>query len=244
MMMVDTWFEGQRKAALQTHNSGIATVNMQVKNVPVVIEIEENAIDRLFLENCSFENIKDAGIIINDKKNALTQINALNVNCKNVPAFVRFRQSGKTVESAGKIYRVNEFTHGLVLGDLNDESEFRTISDVVPLSEFLPPTKNDIPELPSMENWVNIKDLGAKGDGETDDTQIFQDAISKYEVIYVPQGWYRFTKTVKMKSHTKLMGMHPWATQFILKESEPAFSGFGGPVPVLESAEGSGNILN
>ncbi len=30
----------------------------------------------------------------------------------------------------------------------------------------------------------------------------------------------------------------------LLKESEPAFSGFGGPVPVLESAESSDNILN
>ncbi len=244
MMMVDTYFEGQRKAALLTRNSGIATVNMQVKNVPVVLEIEENEIDRLYFENCRFENIKDAGFIINDKKSALTQINVLNVDCKNVPTFIRFRQSGETVDAVGNLYRVNEFVHGLAMDNLNAGSEFRTFSNIKPLNEFAPPVQNEIPELPSMENWVNIRELGATGDGETDDTRVFEDAISKYEVIYVPQGWYRFTKTVKMKPGTKLIGMHPWATQFVLKESEPAFSGFGGPVPVLESSEGGGDMLN
>ncbi len=223
MMMVDTYFEGQRKAALITHNSGIASVNMQVKNVPVVVEIEENAIDRLYLENCWFENVKDAAIVINDNESALTQINALNINCKNVPVFVRFRQSNKKVESAGKIYRVNDFTHGLVVDDLNADSEFRTNHDIDPLNEYSPPIRNDIQELPSMENWINIKELGAKGDGETDDTKVFQDAISKYDVIYVPQGWYRFTETVKMKPGTKLIGMHPWATQFIIKGKRTCF---------------------
>ena len=57
MMMVDTYFEGQRKAAIQSHNSGLTIVNMQVKNVPVVMEIEDNANDRLFLENCWFEYV-------------------------------------------------------------------------------------------------------------------------------------------------------------------------------------------
>jgi hypothetical protein len=244
MMMVDTYFEGQRKAAIRSHNSGLAIVNMQVKNVPVVMEIEENDIDRLFLENCRFENVKEAAIILNDEESTLTQINMLNIECKNVPVLARFRPSGKKIESTDKIYKVKEFTHGLVVKDLNSDSEFETISELEQLDELPPVMSRDIPALPSMEKWVNIKELGAKGDGETDDTKIFQDAISKYEVIYVPQGWYRITEMVKMKPGTKLIGMHPWATQFFLKESEPAFSGFGGPVPVLESSEGGDDILN
>src|SRR5665647_1791440 len=95
-----------------------------------------------------------------------------------------------------------------------------------------------------MDKWVNIKELGAKGDGTTDDTKAFQDAIDKYTVIYVPQGWYHFTRTVKMRPGTKLIGLHPMATQFILAESEPAFSGFGGPKPIIESSVGGDDILN
>jgi hypothetical protein len=95
-----------------------------------------------------------------------------------------------------------------------------------------------------METWVNIRDLGAKGDGETDDTPVFRDAIAKHKHIYVPQGWYRITETVKLAPGTKLIGLHPFGTQFVLKESEPAFSGFGAPTPVIESSEGGDDILN
>lgn len=55
-----------------------------------------------------------------------------------------------------------------------------------------------------------------------------QEAIDKYDNIYVPQGWYRITETLKMKPDTKLIGLHPFGTQFRLDESTAAFSGFGG----------------
>jgi hypothetical protein len=217
---------------------------MHIRNVPVAIEIEENATDRLFLENCLFENIKEAAIILNDKESALNQINVLNTDCSNVPVLAMFRQSKKQINGPAKIWKVKEFTHGLVMKDLNDNSSFTTISDFEPLQQVPAELSPDIPVLPSMENWVNIKESGAKGDGETDDTKAFQDAISKHEVIYIPQGWYRITETLKMKPGTKLIGMHPWGTQFVLKESEPAFSGFGAPKPMLESSEGGEDILN
>ena len=44
----------------------------------------------------------------------------------------------------------------------------------------------DIPALPAMATWVNLRELGAKGDGETDDTKAIQEAIDKYDNIYVP----------------------------------------------------------
>jgi hypothetical protein len=47
-----------------------------------------------------------------------------------------------------------------------------------------------------------------------------------------------------MKPGTKMIGFHPWSTQFVLKESEPFFSGFGGPQPMIESSEGGDDILN
>lgn len=242
--VIDTYFEGQRKAAIQCHNTGYALVNMHVRNVPVAIEILEGDYDRLYMENCLFDNVKTAGIIISMEEHALTQVNLLNIDCRNVPVLAGFRHSGKKVEISDKIYKVKEFTYGLVMDDLVTNSEYRTITRTEPLGEFPLKLNKDIPALPGMDTWVNIRDLGAKGDGETDDTKAFRDAISKYPNIYVPQGFYRITGTVKMASGTKLIGLHPWGTQLILKESEPAFSGFGGPIPVLESSEGGEDMLN
>lgn len=244
MMMVDTYFEGQRKAAVQCHSTGFAIVKMHVKNSPVGVEISENEIDRLYMENCLFDNVTKAGIIISKEENALSQVNLQNIDCRNVPVFVAFRKSGKKVESALKTYKVKEFTYGLTMDDMTSNSEFRTISSIEPLQQFPVKLEKEIPDLPSMETWVNIRELGAKGDGETDDTKAFLDAIEKHQNIYVPEGWYRISGTIKMKPGTKLIGLHPFATQFILKESEPAFSGFGGPVAMVESSQGGDDILN
>ncbi len=244
MMVVDTYFEGQRIAALETANAGLAMVNMHVKNVPIVLEIREGATDRLFFEHCVFENVSDAGVVVNPEENARNQIGMVNVHARNVPNIVRFRGNGERIEGEGVSYKVKEFTHGLVMDDLNDDSEFETIIQIEPIDEIAPPIERAIPSLPPMTEWVNIKDFGAVGDGESDDTQVIQEAITQYETIYFPQGWYRITETLKMQPGTKLIGLHPWSTQFIIKESEATFSGFGGPKPMVESSEGGEDMIN
>lgn len=40
------------------------------------------------------------------------------------------------------------------------------------------------------ERGVNVKWFGAKGDGVTDDTQAIQNAINKYDNVYIPDGTY------------------------------------------------------
>jgi hypothetical protein len=244
MMMVDTYFEGQRKAAVLSREAGFAIVNMHVKNAPVAFEMQEGKVDRLHIENSYFENVSKAGVVVSIEDNSFSQLNLLNVYCKNVPVLVSYLQSGKKVEPKEKQYRVEDYTYGLVLNDMTTPSHYETISRIAPLAQFTVPAVNDVPALPGMETWVNIRDLGAKGDGETDDTKAFKDAIARHQHIYVPQGWYRITETVKLAPGTKLIGLHPFGTQFILKESEPAFSGFGTPKPVVESSEGGDDILN
>ena len=91
---------------------------------------------------------------------------------------------------------------------------------------------------------MNIRDLGAKGDGVTDDTDVFQKAIKQYRVIYVPQGWYIVSESIVLKPSTKLIGLNPISTQLKLKESTPAFSGFGAPIPLLETPQGGDNIVS
>lgn len=243
MMMVDLYFEGQRKAAVLTKNAGLTIVSMHVKNAPVGVELPEDIADRLYMENCLFENVGKA-VMIGVEDDATNQINLINIDCKNVPVIAHFTKSAKNIEAKDRMYKIKDFTYGLVMKDMRDDSKYQAICETEPLVQVPVQLAKDIPSLPAMDSWVNIKDMGAKGDGETDDTKAFQDAVAKYKNIYVPTGWYRLTETLKMAPGTKLIGMHPFATQFILKESEPAFSGFGAPKPLLESSEGGDDMVN
>jgi hypothetical protein len=196
------------------------------------------------MENCLFENISKSGIIISKENNSLSQANLRDIQCNNVPVIADFRTSGKKSEVDNKKYLLKTYTYGLCLDNMKSDGEYRTIIETEPLSSIPGSLEREIPQLPDNKEWVNIRELGATGDGETDDTEVFQEAINKYQYIYVPQGWYRLSRTLKMAPNTHLIGLHPFGTQFILAESTPAFSGFGSPVPMVESSEGGKNIFN
>ncbi|MDR2497106.1 MAG: glycoside hydrolase family 55 protein [Tannerellaceae bacterium] len=244
MMMVDVRFEGQRRAAVLSRETGFAIVNMRVRNVPVGFEMQEGTVDRLHLENSWFENISTAAVVVSTENSSFSQLNILNLYCRNVPTLVDYRQSGRKEQLKDAMYHVKDYSAGLSMSDLATPSRQAVTSDIIPLKSFSPTAADDLPQLPAMESWVNIRELGAKGDGTTDDTQVFKDAISQHKNIYVPQGWYRITETLKMREGTALIGLHPFGTQLILLESEPAFSGFGGPKPMVESSAGGNDVLN
>jgi len=244
VMMVDSYFEGQRVAALHCQESGLAMVNIQVKNSPVVFHIEDNYADRLFVENSRFENISKAIVSISNENNSNNQITFRAVECRNTPVIAEYRRSGTITTGGHKMYRINSYDHGLQMDHLVATPEYRTRTDVEPLARMSPVLSRDVPAFPAMTTWVNLRDLGAAGDGETDDTEAIQAAIDTYEHIYVPQGWYKISETLRMRPETKLIGLHPFGTQLRLDESTPAFSGFGAPKAMLESSEGGDNVLN
>ncbi len=244
VMMVDAYFEGQQKAALRCQESGLAIVNLQVKNVPTVFDIDPNYADRLFVENSRFENVSGPAVVISNENNSNNAITFRNVVCSNVPVLARYSRSQTETKIPHKMYTIRDYAHGLQMDNILDRPAYRTVVDVVPITRMPAVLARDIPALPAMETWVNLRDLGAKGDDEADDTKAIQAAIDQYDHIYVPQGWYRITETLKMRPGTKLIGLHPFGTQFRLAESTPAFSGFGAPKAMLESSEGGTDILN
>lgn len=243
VMMVDSYFEGQRKAALRCQESGLAMVNLHVKNVPTVFDIDSNYCDKLFLENSFFENVSGPALIISNENNSNNQINFRNVCCKNVPTLVKYTCSSTFTKVSHKMYRVKSYEHGYNMKDMVSAPRYETKIDCEIIKQMPQINERDIPNLPAMSTWVNICDLGAKGDDETDNARIIQEAINRYDNIYFPQGWYRITETLKMRENTKLIGMHPFGTQIRLSESTPSFSGFGAPKAMLESSQGGTNML-
>ncbi len=102
-MMVDTWFEGQRRAAIRTHEAGLTIVRLQVKNVPVVIEIDSNYHEKLFMEDCRLDGVSETAIRVSIDGNAFSQVNLRNIACRNTPVLVLGRLSHLRVAAPAPI---------------------------------------------------------------------------------------------------------------------------------------------
>lgn len=57
-----------------------------------------------------------------------------------------------------------------------------------------------------VQDYINVKQMGAKGDGETDNTELIQNILNKFNKIYFPSGSYLITKTLKVKEGTQILG--------------------------------------
>jgi sugar lactone lactonase YvrE len=240
--LLDSTFEDQSVAAIKEHQAGLTLVHDRFRNVPHAVDIDAGYPDELWIENSRFENITDAAITISDEKNARTEINVVNSTCDNVRTFVHFRDSGRDIAGPAKSYEVSSFKHGLTMRGPEDAGEIRTSIDSKPspsISSFGPA----IPPLPPADSWVNLRSLGAKGDGVTDDTAAIRQAIAKNRVLYVPMGHYVVTGTIELRPDTVLIGLHPNMTQFDIPDGTPAFQGPGTPVPLLEAPRGGHNIV-
>ena len=243
MLLIDLYFEDQRQAAILSRNTGMSIISMQANNVPVAVELQRGVSDRLFMEDCLFKNV-GKGLVIGVSNEAGSQINLIDVVCQKVDIPIHFSSDGKNIKGKSNQYVIKNFTHGLVMENMSDNARYNTISEIEVINSVPQRLQKTIPGLPPMNTWVNVKDLGVSGDGKTDDTQSIRDAIANHKTLYFPTGWYRITETIKLKKGTRLIGMHPYATQLVIHESEGNFSGFGPPVPVLESSAGGDDLVN
>ncbi|MDL2265234.1 SMP-30/gluconolactonase/LRE family protein [Parabacteroides sp. OttesenSCG-928-G07] len=243
IMLLNSYFEGQRKAAILTSEGGLTIVRMHAKNVPVAVEIRDDSPDRLYMEDCIFENVKNSGLILTNAGNSATQINLRDIQCENVPVFSLERFTGKQEISKERRYKVNHFIYGFNMDNLETEPEVIRLAELEKISSITPLDASDTPLLPSVDQWINIRDLGAKGDGFSDDTQIFLEAIEKYPNIYIPQGWYVVKEPMLLKQNTNIIGLHPATTVILAMGGNPAFSGFGSPQAQLTTPKGGTNIV-
>ena len=114
--LIDSLFEGQRKAAIREHEAGLTLIRDTFRNVPTAIEIDPEYYDQLWVKDCRFENISGAAIIISNEKSPSTEIGVENAVCENVPVFARFRESGKEVAGKGTIPDEDSTTGCIVPG--------------------------------------------------------------------------------------------------------------------------------
>ena len=198
--LIDATFEGQREAAIREHEAGLTLIRPQFKNVPTAISIDPQYSDELWIKDGRMENVSGPAVIISNENSARTEINMENVVCRKVPVFVAYRESGKHIAGPAEMYEVKTFSHGLHYEDIGSVPAIQDVYETAPLSALPEPVKSDILDLPPIDTWVNIRSLGAKGDGTTDDTDALRKAIAQHRAIYLPSGQYRVTDTITLQA--------------------------------------------
>jgi hypothetical protein len=241
--IIDSSFEDQRAAAILEHEAGLTLIRPHFRHVPAAVEIEPDWADQLWVKDARLEDVSGPAFVVSLEKSPRTEINLLGVTCQNVPVFVSMRDSGKSFAAPGDIYEVKTFSHGLSYADIGETPEIKTTFDAAKLDVMPPSVATDIAALPAADTWVNVHDLGAKGDASTDDTEALQKAIDEHRALYLPSGCYLVHDTLKLKTDTVLIGLHPGATQIILPDGTPAYQGIGAPKALLEAPKGGSNVV-
>ena len=241
--LIDCSFEGQREAAILEHEAGLTLIRPHFRHVPTAVEIEPEWADELWVKDARLEDISGPAFILGMEKSPRNEINMEGVTCRNVPVFAALRDSGKRFAAPAEIYAVTNFSHGLHYADIGAGLEIETHFDAAPQATMSPTVASDLAPLPACDTWVNLRDLGAKGDGHTDDTDVLQKAIADHRAIYLPSGFYIVRDTLELQPDTTLIGLHPGATQIILPDGTPAYQGIGSPKALLEAPKGGKNII-
>ena len=240
---VDAHFEGQREAAIRERAAGLTLIRPHFQNVPTAVSIDAGFHDELWVKDGRMEDISGPAVIISLEDNARTEINLENIACRRVPTFARLRESGKTFAGPAEMYEVKAFSHGWHYADVGAAPQVKDVFETSALKTMPEPARSDLIPLPPSDTWVNLRSLGAKGDGVTDDTAVFRKAIADHRAIYLPSGYYVISDTLALRPETVLIGLHPLATQIDLLDKTEAFQGVGPPKPMIEAPRGGRNVL-
>jgi Pectate lyase superfamily protein len=116
-----------------------------------------------------------------------------NVRCERVGRHATNRSTGLPRHwTSGRVIK-----NGITLA--NDD-----LSRALPI--YKPNYKSDVAYPRPSTVCVNIKDLGAKGDGASDDTAVIQLALRKYSEIFFPLGTYLVREPLTVRAGQKLFG--------------------------------------
>ena len=213
--------------------------------------------DKLYVRDSRFEDIQRAALWVARYYDPKTQVNVDDVECANTPVFLEFNpfvgglsripEDRLKIPGEAGVYAIRTFSHGLRVDVTNTREPARkrdTVVERVRLSSMTPIPAKDFPELPPESSWVNVMELGAKGDGTTDDTAAFRQAIAGHRAVYVPQGSYRISDTLTLGPGSALIGLQPSETRLILLPSTPGFTDVSSPKAVILAPKGSQPIVS
>ncbi len=97
---------------------------------------------------------------------------------------------------------------------------------------------------PGFPSWqspgaadVKAPPYNAKGDSYADDTDALQRAIDANEIVFLPKGYYRITRTLQLKPRTKLVGVAQHLSIIMARDPARGFAKDGQPGPLVATAD-------
>ncbi|MEJ2647340.1 MAG: glycosyl hydrolase family 28-related protein [Sedimentisphaerales bacterium] len=237
-LLMDSRFEGQSEAGIQTMEAGFTMIRVSFENMPVAVQITLGEVEQLYGRDLQMKNITWAGFKHGNAQNLHSEVTFENIACTDVPTFYR---GDEVLKGPSQNYVMDKFSVGLAVGQDGREQGVVLEHNEHELSEPAPAVVTDIAQLPPMSEWVNVHTLGVVGDGSTDDTQALKDAIDKHKALYLPMGRYRVSEPIRLKADTVIIGLHPSSTSISMQGSAGSDEE---PVGAIIAPKGGKNILS
>lgn len=242
-LLMDSSLTGQRRAAIHTQEVGMTLIRDRIAHTPIAVEVTPGMTEQLYARDLDLEDISESAVVTGDTGKAHHQVTLDHIVCRNVRRLVQGTSGSDdrfSVRGSSHPYIEEHLTIGVSIGpdgrERGVEVEHR---ERAATGTTLP---SDVPRLPAMQDWINVRSLGVKGDG-SDDTEALQAAINGHRILYFPSGTYRVTDTLRLRADSVMIGFHPSTTRISVTNDSTRFTGDGDAVPVIESAEGGAAIL-
>ncbi|MFP4055991.1 MAG: glycosyl hydrolase family 28-related protein [Candidatus Brocadiia bacterium] len=89
------------------------------------------------------------------------------------------------------------------------------------------------------EDAVSVKapPYKARGDGQADDTEAIQRAIAEHPTVVLPKGYYRLSRTLRLRPATRLVGVGQHLSILFVREPEGDFADPSAPQPLVRTAD-------
>jgi len=245
-LLMDSRLSGQRIAAIHTQEVGMTLIRDRIERAPVAVEIPANMPEQLYGRDLLLRDVA-VGVVLGDTTSQHHQVTLEDIRCFRVGHLLRAAHDNvegfSPISSPSTSFVEERLTVGQDIDANGREGQIALHHLERKLSQQPDAVRTDIPALPDVGQWTSVRELGATGDGDTDDTEALQHAIDSHRILYFPMGLYRVRGTLHLKPDSILVGLSPAATVLVVKDGDPNFTGTGAPVPVIESSAGGQEVL-
>lgn len=246
-LLMDSHLSGQRIAAIRTQEVGMTLVRDTIEQTPVAVEIPAGMPEQLYGRDLLLRNIAHAAVVLGDTTSQHHQVTLDHILCAHVAKLLEAThqniQGFSSVPAPSPYFVEERLTVGQEIDLHGREGEIALRHRERRLTSAPQAVPTDIPALPAVNDWTNVRNIGVTGDGGTDDTVALQRAIDTHRALYFPIGIYRVRGTLHLRPDSVLIGLSPSATVIVVHDDDPNFAGNGDPIPLIESSTGGHEIV-